>query len=189
VTGVSANQPELDRKRLEVLKESVPGASKIGYLFNAAAITDRALAALDQAAARLGVRIIRAPIREPGQIDAAFAGLVRDGAAAILVQDSVILSRPAPQVIELALRHRLPSISQIPQFAERGGLLQYGADVPEMFRRSAGHVDRILKGARPGDLPIEQPTKVDLIVNRQTATALGLTIPAVILVRADRVID
>jgi putative ABC transport system substrate-binding protein len=189
VTGVSANQPELDRKRLEILKEAVPSASKIGYVFNRLAISDAALQALDESARRLGVRVIRAGIHEPGQTDAAFAAMAKDGAQAVLVQDSVILARYSEQVVAMALKHRLPSISQIPTFAERGGLLQYGADIFEMFRRSAGHVDRILKGAKAGELPIEQPTKVDLIVNQRTAKALGITIPRAILARADRVID
>lgn len=189
VTGVSANQPELDRKRLEILKEAVPVASKIGYVFNRAAISDVALQALDESARRLGVRIVRAGIDEPGQRDAAFADMTKEGAQAVLVQDSVILSRHSDRITALALKHRLPAISQIPNFAERGGLLQYGADVLEMFRRSAGHVDRILKGAKAGELPIEQPTKVDLIVNQRTAKALGIAIPPVILARADRVIE
>ena len=189
VTGVSANQPELDRKRLEILKEAVPVASKIAYVFNRAAISDVALQALDESARRLGVRIVRAGIDEPGQTEAAFAAVAKEGAQAVLVQDSVILSRYSDRVTAMALKHRLPAISQIPNFAERGGLLQYGADVLEMFRRSAGHVDRILKGAKPGELPIEQPTKVDLIVNQRTAKALGITIPPAILARADRVIE
>jgi putative ABC transport system substrate-binding protein len=110
-------------------------------------------------------------------------------AQAILVQDSSLLAQHAERVTALALRHRLPTLSQIPRFAERGGLLQYGADVLEMFRRSATHVDKILRGAKAGDLPVEQPTKIDLIVNIKTAKALGVTIPPAILVRADRVIE
>jgi putative tryptophan/tyrosine transport system substrate-binding protein len=130
-----------------------------------------------------------AGIREPAQTEAAFAAMAKQGAQAVIVQDSVILSRFSEQVAALALKHRLPSISQSPRFAERGGLLQYGADVSEMFRRSAVHVDKILKGSKAGDLPIEQPTKVGLIVNQRTAQALGLTLPPVILVRADQVIE
>jgi putative ABC transport system substrate-binding protein len=189
VTGVSANQPELDRKRLEILKETISEASRVGYVFNRAAISEASLQALDESARRLGVSIVRAGIREPAQTEAAFAAMAKGGAQAVIVQDSVILSRFSEQVAALALKHRLPSISQSPRFAERGGLLQYGADVSEMFRRSAVHVDKILRGSKAGDLPIEQPTKVGLIVNQRTAQALGLTLPPVILVRADQVIE
>jgi putative ABC transport system substrate-binding protein len=100
-----------------------------------------------------------------------------------------MLSRYSERVTALALQHRLPSMSQIPRFVEGGGLLQYGADVFELFRRSATHVDKILRGARPGDLPVEQPTKVDLIINLKTAKRLGLTIPQSVLVRAGELIQ
>jgi len=189
VTGVSANQPELDRKRLQILKEAVSAAPTIGYLFNSVAIPETSLQALDESARHLGVRVVRAGIREPSQTEAAFVAMVKEGAQAVIVQDSVIFARYIGQIAALALKHRLPSISQSPGFAEGGGLLQYGADVFEIFRRSAGHVDKILKGGKAGDLPIEQPTKVSLIVNQRTARALGLTIPPSVLVRADEVIQ
>ncbi len=99
------------------------------------------------------------------------------------------MARYVGRVTDLALKHRLPSICQSPQFAERGGLLQYGADVWEMFRRSAVHVDKILKGAKPGELPVEQPTKVALVINLRTAKGLGLTIPPSLLARADQLIE
>jgi putative ABC transport system substrate-binding protein len=189
VTGVDHAQPELDWKRLEVLKEALPGVTRVAFLFNPEAVLDPWLRALDESAGRLGVKIQRVAVREPGQIEAAFADVVKARTQAVFVQDASHLARHADQITALALRHRLPSISQIPRFAERGGLLQYGADVWALFRRSATHVDKILKGARPGDLPVEQPTKVDLIVNMRTARALRITIPGTILVRADRVIE
>lgn len=187
VTGVTSAQPDLDRKRLEVLKEAVPSGSRIGFLF--VETSEAALRALDDSAHLLGVRLTRVMVREPGKIDAAFSDMVKERAQAVLVQDSVVLSRHVDRVTALALTHRLPTLSQIPRFAERGGLLQYGADVYALFRRSASHVDKILRGAKPGDLPVEQPTKVDLIVNLKTAKALGLTLPPAIMVRADRVIE
>jgi len=189
VTGVTANQPELDRKRLEVLKGAVPAITRVAYMFNPDGIPEEALVALDAAARRLGIKLQRLPVRDPGQAEAAFAGAVRAAAQGVLVQDTTILARHTDRVIGLAARHRLPAISQIPGFAERGGLLQYGADVYAMFRQSAGHVDRILKGARPGDLPIEQPTRISLIVNQKTAKALGIVLPPVILLRADQIIE
>jgi len=189
VTGVTHAQPELDRKRLEVLKESVPAAVRIGFLAVRAPVPGSTFHGLEESAPRLGVKIQNVVARAPGQIEGAFAAMAKDGVQAVLVQDTPVFSRNAEQVAALALRHRMPTMSQIPRFAERGGLLQYGADVYELFRRSATHVDRILKGAKPADLPVEQPTKVELIVNLKTARALRITIPGTILVRADRVIE
>ena len=128
-------------------------------------------------------------MNKPDELEAAFAAIVKERAQAVLVQDAQMLSRFSERVTTLALQHRLPTLSQIPRFAERGGLLQYGADVFELFRHSATHVDKILRGAKPGDLPVEQPTKVALIINMKTAKALGLTIPPSVLVRAAEVIQ
>jgi len=189
VTGMSSNQLELDHKRLEVLKETVPALSRIAYLFNTAAVPDSALRGLDGSAHRLGVRLFRFGLRGPEETEGAFTAMVNERVQAVLIQDSVIFSRYSDRIAAVAIKHRLPTISQMPMFAERGGLLQYGADVFDMFRRSATHVDKILKGARPGDIPIEHPTKVDLIVNLKTAKALGITIPRATLIRADRVIE
>jgi putative tryptophan/tyrosine transport system substrate-binding protein len=189
VTGVTHAQHELDRKRLEVLKDAVPSVARIAYLFETVAIPEGALQALEASARLLGVRLQRVGVLDPAQIETAFDAYVKRHADGVLVQDSVFLSRYAERITRLALTQRLPTVSQIPGFAERGGLLQYGADVVELFRRSATHVDKILKGAKPADLPVEQPTKVDLIVNLRTATALGITIPQALLIRADRIIE
>jgi putative ABC transport system substrate-binding protein len=189
VTGVTHAQHELDRKRLEVLREAAPSVGRIAYVFDPAAVPEPALRALAESARSVGVRLEPFGVREPAQIDTALAALVRNQADAVFVQDSSLLSRNADRITAIALKHRLPTVSQIPRFAERGGLLQYGADVYELFRRSATHVDRILKGAKPADLPVEQPTKVELIVNLTTARGLGMTIPRAILARADRVIE
>lgn len=189
VTGVTHAQFELDRKRLEILKEAVPAASRIAYLFNPGAVPETALRALDESAGLLKVRLQRVGVSKPDELEAAFASIVEGQAQAVLVQNSQMLALYSPRVTALALRHRLPTISQTPGFAESGGLLQYGADVFELFRRSATHVDKILRGAKPGDLPVEQPTKVDLIINMKTAKTLGLTIPQSMLVRAGEVIQ
>jgi putative ABC transport system substrate-binding protein len=189
ITGVTHAQPELDRKRLEVLKETVPSVTRISYLFDPVAVADSTLRALDESARLLGVRIVRVEARVPAQIEAAFTSMVKAEAQAAFVQDAVLFARYVDRVTGLALNHRLPTISQSPGFAERGGLLQYGADVYDLFRRSASYVDKILKGAKPGDLPIEQPTKVELVINMKTAKALGLTIPPSLLARADHVIE
>jgi len=189
VTGVTHAQHELDRKRLEVLKEAVPAVSRIAYLFNPRAIPEIALRALDESASQLRVRLQRVGVNTPDDLEGAFTAIVKNRAQAVLVQDSQMLARYSERVTALALQHRLPTISQMPRFVERDGLLQYGADVHEPFRRSAVHVDKILRGAKPGDIPVEQPTKVDLSINLKTAKALGLTIPQSVMVRAGEIIQ
>jgi len=159
VTGVTHGQPELDRKRLELLTETLRSPTRIAYLFNPDAVGEPALRALDESARRLGVRVLRVGIRTPGEIEGAFASLVNDGAQAVLVQDSALLARHADRVTALAIKHRLPAIGQSPGFAERGGLLQYGADVYELFKRSATHVNKILRGAKPGISPSSSPRR------------------------------
>ena len=188
VTGMSLAMPELDRKRLEVLKETVPSISAVAFLFSTGTI-ETVLTGLDESARRLGIRLRRVPMSEPGELDAAFVAIAKSGSHAVLVQDAPLFARQVDRVAVLALKHRLPAISQMPRFDETGGLLWYGADVLDMFRRSATQVDKILKGAKPGDIPVEQPTKVELVVNLKTAKALGVTIPPAIMVRADRVIQ
>jgi len=189
VTGVTHAQPELDRKRLEILKEAAPSVARIAFLVDPQGIPELDVGALSRAAELLKIRLERVSVNRPDELTTAFSVIVKDGAQAVLVQDTFMLSRSSERVTALALQHRLPTVSQIPRFAERGGLLQYGADVLELFRRSAAYVDKILRGAKPGDLPIEQPTKVDLIINLKTAKALGLTIPPSLLLRADQVIE
>jgi putative tryptophan/tyrosine transport system substrate-binding protein len=187
ITGMTNLNPELDVKRLELLRAVTPRVRCIGLLV-VAGTRDENLRGLYEAAAALGVSISRATVRDPSDFEDSVTSLIRDGARALFVQDQPPLSR-APELPRLALQHRLPSISQAPRFAEQGGLLQYGADILDLFRRSATQVDKILKGAKPADLPVEQPTKITLIVNRKTAKALGLTIPPSVLLRADHVIE
>jgi putative ABC transport system substrate-binding protein len=188
VTGMSLAMPELDWKRLEVLKETVPSISAVAFLFSTGTI-ETVLTGLDDSARRLGIRLHRVAMSEPGELDAAFVAIAKSGSHAVLVQDAPLFARQVDRVAVLALKSRLPAISQMPRFDETGGLLWYGADVFDMFRRSAAQVDKILKGAKPGDIPVEQPTKVELVVNLKTAKALGVTIPPAIMVRADRVIQ
>jgi putative tryptophan/tyrosine transport system substrate-binding protein len=188
VTGMSLAMPELDWKRLEVLKETVPSISAVAFLFSSGTI-ETVLTGLDDSARRLGIRLHRVAMSEPGELDAAFVAIAKSGSHAVLVQDAPLFARQVDRVAVLALKYRLPAISQMPRFDETGGLLWYGADVFDMFRRSAAQVDKILKGAKPGDIPVEQPTKVELVVNLKTAKALGVTIPPAIMVRADRVIQ
>ncbi|HEU4391240.1 MAG TPA: ABC transporter substrate-binding protein [Blastocatellia bacterium] len=187
ITGMTNLNPELDVKRLELLRAVTPRVGRVGLLV-VAGTREENLRGLYKAAAALGVSISRAAVRDPSDFEGGVTSLIRDGARALFVQDQPPLSR-APELPRLALKHRLPSISQAPRFAEWDGLLQYGADIPDLFRRSATQVDKILKGAKPADLPVEQPTKITLIVNRKTAKAIGLTIPQSVLLRADQVIE
>jgi len=189
VTGMTLAMPELDRKRLELLKEVVPTASRIAVLFVPGATPETMLRALDESAGLLRTEVLRVPVREPGELDSAFSHLVKERAQALLVEDTAMFAANIERIAVLALKHRLPAISQAPRFADSGGLLGYGADVLDLGRRSAIYVDRILKGARPGDLPVEQPAKIDLILNARTAKALGIPIPPTILLRAARVIE
>jgi putative ABC transport system substrate-binding protein len=189
VTGMTLAMPELDRKRLEVLKEAVPTASRIAYLFVPGMTPATMLEAVEDAARLLRVEVVRVAVREPGQLEAAFHHLVKEHAQAVFVADTAMFAANVERVATLALKHRLPSISQTPRFAESGGLLWYGADVLDLGRRSATYVDKVLRGARPADLPVEQPTKVDLILNLKTARVLGISIPPATARRAARVIE
>ena len=189
VTGMTLAMPELDRKRLEVLKQTVPAASRIANLSVPGTTPAASLQALDGAARLLGVQLQQFAVREPSQLEVKFNDMAKERVQAVFVSDAASFAANVDRITALAFKHRLPSISQMPRFAESGGLLQYGADVLDLGRRSATHVDKILRGARPGDLPIEQPTKVDLTVNLRTARALGIPIPPAIMVQAARVIE
>jgi ABC-type uncharacterized transport system substrate-binding protein len=189
VTGMSLLFDDLEVKRLQVLKDAVPGIRRVSVLVNARTVSNRYVETLGEGARLLELRLefhrvaTQEDIRQAGNV------LKQSGAQALLVQDEPMLARAVQDTAALALAARLPSISQSSRFAESGGLLQFGADIVEVFRRSAGHVDKVLRGAKPGDIPIEQPTKITLIVNVKTAKALGLTIPQSVLLRAEQVID
>jgi putative ABC transport system substrate-binding protein len=127
-------------------------------------------------------------VRAPGEFDGAFAAIAEGGADALLVPSDAMFGAHRHRIVELAATHRLPSISRATGFAEAGGLMQYGEDIPEMFRRAATHVHKILKGAKPGELPVERPTRFKLILNLKTAEALGLRLPPHLLVLADEVL-
>jgi|RhiMetdeSRZDD1v2_1073273.scaffolds.fasta_scaffold201675_6 ABC-type uncharacterized transport system substrate-binding protein len=186
VTGMTLLHPELDQKRLEMLKETAPKTTRVAFL--AVSTSSRYLQPLESAARAVKVQLQVAEVHDPGDIESAFAMIIKGGVNAVLVQDIPPLARYPDQVASLAVKHRLPSISQSPRFAEAGGLLQYGADVLEMFRRSATLVDKILKGAKPADLPVEQPMKFEFVINLKAAKQIGLTIPPNVLARADKVI-
>jgi putative ABC transport system substrate-binding protein len=181
---------ELDAKRLEILKSAVPGASRIALLATSRdpASRDR-IAATERAARSLGIQMQIIEASGPGQPAAAFDTGVRSRADALMVLGSANFFHEQARMAELARAARMPMISAWREFADAGGLMSYGANVPAMFRRAAGHVDRILKGANAGNLPVEQANTFELLINLKTAKALGLTIPPSLLARADQVIE
>jgi putative tryptophan/tyrosine transport system substrate-binding protein len=188
VTGFTNLAAELSGKRLELLRQMIPGLARVGLLIHGTDPLDRAF--VDEtrtAAAQSGIQVRVSAVPHAAELDAALAGMAKERVAAVIIPAN--LPVPIRQITDLALRHRLPSISLLTQFAEAGGLMSYGASVSDIRRRTGAYVDKLLKGARPGDLPVEQPTKFELVINLKTAKALRLTIPPSLLARADRVIE
>ena len=186
-TGMSSQAIETTPKRLELLKELVPGAAPVAVLWHRDDIVHWQAA---QAAARTrGWKLLSIEIRDVGEIDAAFKAAADGRANALLVHAPTVLQSQRVRFAELALRHRLPTVFYQRIYAEAGGLMAYGADVFEIWHHAAVFVDKILKGAKPGELPVEQPTKFELVINMKTARALGITIPQALLLRADEVIQ
>lgn len=190
ITGVSMLLTDVAAKGLEILKEVLPQAARIGVLWNPTTPTHPLVLKVVAATAnRLGLELVLAPVAVAGDFDGAFSTLVRERASGFLVPTSPLTnSQPLP-LAELALKHRLPGMFGNRANVAAGGLMSYGADFNDMYRRTAIYVDRILKGAKPADLPVEQASKYQLIINRRTASAIGLTIPSAILLRAEEVID
>jgi putative tryptophan/tyrosine transport system substrate-binding protein len=188
MTSISS---ELSAKRLGLLKELIPHVSRVAALWDRAA-RGSALAARDTdvAARSLGIALQSVAVRpDPRDYDATFVAMKRAGAGAVIVIQSSAFFASYQQIADLTLRHRLPSAGGSKEYAVAGGLFSYGADYADLFRRAAVFVDKILKGAKPADLPVEQPTTFELIINLKTAKALGLTIPQSLLSRADQVIE
>jgi putative tryptophan/tyrosine transport system substrate-binding protein len=189
VTGLASQSAELIGKRLELLREAFPGVSRIAALLNPDNPGTRlTLRALDTAGRALGFEIQRVEFRNVDDFDKAFRSAAKGGAGAILVQEDPHALAGRIQIAAFALRHRLPAVAGVPEAAEAGALMAYGPSRIDLYRRAAAFVDKILKGANPGDLPIEQPTKFEFVINLKTAKALGLTIPQSLLLRADQVI-
>jgi len=190
VTGMTTINTELAAKRLELLKIVAPRASRIAILWDERGSLFRfAVADTEAAAKRAGFTMHSVPVRGPAEIEAAFATVVRGRAGALSIVPSPMFFANRKRLADLAIKHRLPTVVGLREYAEAGGLISYGADNADSFRGAAVFVDKILKGAKPGDLPIEQPTKFELVINLKTAKALGLTIPPSLLGRADEVIQ
>ena len=191
VTGINILAAELNVKRLGLLKDAVPGVSRVAVLANPAGATTAAevLKELEGAARALRVKLHVPEARERQEIDVAFAAMARERAEALLVMTDPMFLAQRERIVDLAAKHRLPGIFERSEFAEAGGLLSYGANLADSYRRLATYVDKILKGTKPADLPVEQPTRFSLVVNLKTAKALSLTIPRSILLQADQVIE
>jgi putative ABC transport system substrate-binding protein len=190
LTGLAIFTEELELKNLQLLKEIVPRVTRVAVLWNPDnPIWTPTLKRLHEAAPALGVKLQPLAVRESGDLEAAFAAATREKAGALLVFREASFGAYQQHIVNLAARHRLPAIYGGSSFVKVGGLMSYAANFLDMLRRAAGYVDKILKGAKPADLPIEQPTKFELAINLKTAKALGLTIPPSVLVRADQVIE
>jgi putative ABC transport system substrate-binding protein len=193
ITGSTFLGPELVAKRLQLLKEAIAGVSRVAALWHPGAYgirtMDGMLKETEIAAQALGVHLHRVEVRSPNDLDGAFSTMVTARTHALFVFPSPMFYAEYKRIVDLAGKHRLPAIYVFREAVDIGGLIAYGASIPDLFRRAALHVDRILKGARPADLPVEQPTKFELVINLKAAKALGLTIPQSVLLRADEVIQ
>lgn len=189
LTGITDLAVELSAKRLEILKEVIPKATRIAVLWNAdnPTMTLR-YQQVEKAARVLRVAVRPLGVREPEDFDAAFSAMTRERPDALFMVADVLTLLNRKRVIEFAATHRIPAMYEVDSVVQDGGLMSYGPSIDDSFRRAAYYVDRILKGAKPGDLPMEQPTRFYLFVNLKTAKALGITIPQSILLRADKVI-
>ena len=190
VTGLSLVGPELVARQLQLLKEAVPKASRVAFLSNPDnPYTPVMVKEVEAAARSFKVRMQRVESRGGAATDAAFDAMARERPNALLVLFDPVLTGQRARISELANKHRLPSMCPHREYAEDGGLMAYGASLTDLYRRAATYVDKILKGAKPGDLPVEQPTKFELVINLKTAKARGLTIPPSLLARADEIIQ
>jgi len=188
VTGVSRLNTELSAKRLELLKEALPEVTRVAVLREAVGGVS-SIQATATAARTLRVHLQIFELRDPNELPTVFAAMAKDRIEALTVLPGPLITSQIPGIVELASRTRLPAVFPEARFVEAGGMMSYGPNLAEMYRRAAGYVDKILKGVKPSNLPVEQPTKFESIINLKTAKALGLTIPPSLLQRADQVIE
>ena len=190
ITGLSTMVPELTGKRLQLLTEVVPRLARVAVLWNPADPIGPPLLRETEAAARLlGVQLQPREARSAAEIEGAFAAMSRDRVRAVIVLAGYLFLDQRTRVVALAAKRRLPAMYLTRDFVDAGGLMAYGPNYPDLFRRAATFVDKILKGAKPADLPVEQPTKFELVLNQKTAKALGITFPPSVLLRAEQVIQ
>jgi putative ABC transport system substrate-binding protein len=190
LTGMTTISSDLAGKRLDLLRTVAPRASRIAIVWDERNLGSRlAVEGTEAAAKTTGLTIHSVPVRNPAGLEAAFTTMVRSRAGALIIVQGPMFFSHRKRLAELAVKHRLPTVMGSREYVEAGGLVGYGPDELDLFQRAAMFVDKILKGAKPADLPMEQPTKFELIINLKTAKALGLTIPQSLLVRADEVIQ
>ena len=193
LTGLSVVSTEITVKLLELLKQAVPGVSRVALLLKPDAVSERTMQGLrkeaDAAAQVLGVQLQVIEARGPEDFDRAFSDMSEARAGALVVVVTPVFINARQRLVDLAAKNRLPTAFSFRDFVDAGGLMSYGPSLPDMFRRAATYVDKILRGAKPADLPVEQPTKYELVINLKTAKALGLAIPHAMLMRADEVIE
>jgi ABC-type uncharacterized transport system substrate-binding protein len=190
ITGLTNLQTDSSAEQLEILKEAVPQATRIGVLFSLTAPSHRpALQAIETAGQKLGIQLHMAPVRTAEDFDGAFAMMARERVGGFLVVASPLSQTQRAPLAELALNHRLPGMFGAKESVEAGGLMSYSADFNDLVRRAATYIDKILKGVKPADLPVEQASKYQLVINLKTAKVLGLDVPPTLLARADEVIE
>jgi putative ABC transport system substrate-binding protein len=189
VTGLTIDSPELAGKRLQILRDMLPGLARAAVLRNAANPYSAVVLKETQEAARhLGIHIESVEVRSPGDFDGAFGTVAREDVRSLIVVEDPLTFTQMERIVNFATTQRLPAMYGMKEFVSAGGLIAYGPSYPDLLRRAATYVDKILKGANPADLPVEQPTKFELVINLKTAKAIGLTIPQSLLLRADDVI-
>ena len=190
ITGLSMVFTDLVVKELEIVKQALPRMTRIGVLATLTAPSHRpALHAVEATAQKLGVQVLTAPVRALEDLDGAFAMMARERVGGVLVLGSALTASHPARLAELALKHRLPSMFAARETVEAGGLMSYAPDLVDLTRRAAIYIGKILKGVKPGELPVEQASKYELVINLKTAKALGITIPPSVLLRADQVIE
>jgi putative ABC transport system substrate-binding protein len=189
ITGLAQMQTELNAKGLELLKEAVPGLTRVAVLWNPATPSHGPiLKAIEETGRALGLRLQTIAVEGSVELENAFAAMVRERAGAVLVQQAPVFALERQRLVAFALKHRLPTMFGTSNYVEGGGLMSYGPNLTELYRRAAIYVDKILRGAKPADLPVEQAMRFELIINLKTAKQIGVTIPPNVLARADRVI-
>jgi len=189
-TGLSAIAPDLGRKRLELLRETIPGLSRVAFFWSPLGAGSTASAREMQTAAQaLGLQLQSREVRDLRQFEGELETALRERAEALITAPDPLINFQQQRMVDFAERNRLPAMYAAPEFVESGGLMTYAPSYGDMWRRAATYADKILKGARPADLPVEQPTKFELVVNLKAARAIGLRVPQSVLVRADRVIE
>jgi putative tryptophan/tyrosine transport system substrate-binding protein len=190
VSGLSLIAPELSAKRLDLFKQTLPKLSRVTVLWNSANVGMRLrVQETERAAPALGVTLQSVTVQSPDDFDGVFAAMSKDRPESLLVMADTVTASNSRRVVEFAARNRVPAIYEARNFVDAGGLMSYGLDFVDHYRRAAYYVDKVLKGVRPADLPVEQPTKFELVINLKSAKALGLTIPQSLLLRADQVIE